>query len=67
LNCLGNVLKKLMALRLGSMVETYDLLHPDQRGGCPQRSTINAAMALTHDVKMGYSKCLIMTALFLNV
>jgi hypothetical protein len=67
LNCQGMVLEKLIASRLSSMVETHDLLHPDQIGGCTQRSAINAAMALTHDVKMGYSKCLTMTALFLDM
>jgi hypothetical protein len=36
LNCLGKVLEKLMATRLGTMAEAHDLLHPDQIGGQPQ-------------------------------
>jgi hypothetical protein len=48
-------------------VETHDLLHPDQLGGRPQRSAIDAAMALTHDVEMGHSKRLTMTAFFLDM
>jgi hypothetical protein len=67
LNCLGKVLEKLMALRLSGMVETHDLLHPDQIGGHPQQSTIDATIALTHNIEIGCSKCLIMTALFLDV
>jgi hypothetical protein len=67
LNCLGKVLEKLMASRISGMVETHNLLYPDQIGGRPQRSAIDAAMALTHDVKMGRSKHLTMTALFLDV
>jgi hypothetical protein len=67
LNCLGKVLEKLMASRLSGMAETHDLLHPDQIGGRPQRSAIDAAMAITHDDEMGRSKRLIMTALFLDV
>jgi hypothetical protein len=67
LNCLGKVLEKLMASRLSGMAETHDLLHPDQIGGRPQRSAIDAAMALTHDVEMGRSKRLTTTALFLDV
>jgi hypothetical protein len=67
LNCLRKVLEKLMASRLSGMVETHDLLHPDQIGGHPQRSAIDAAMALTHAIKMGRSKSLTTTALFLEV
>jgi ribonuclease HI len=67
LNCLGKVLEKLMASRLSGMAETHDLVHPDQIGGDPQRSAIDAAMALTHDVEMGRSQCLSTTALFLDV
>jgi hypothetical protein len=67
LNCLGKVLEKLTASRLSSMAETHDLLHPDQIAGRPQRSTIDAAMALTHDIEMGRSKRLTTTALFLDV
>jgi hypothetical protein len=49
------------------MAETHDLLHLDQIGGHPQRSPIDTAIALTHDVEMGDSKCLTMTTLFLDV
>jgi hypothetical protein len=67
LNCLGKVLEKLIAARLSSMAENHDLLHLDQIGGRPQRSAIDAAMALTHDIEIGCSKCLTMTTLFLNM
>jgi hypothetical protein len=67
LNCLGKVLEKLMATRLGTMAEAHDLLHPDQIGGRPQRSAIDAAMALAHDVEAGNKKKLVTSALFLDV
>jgi hypothetical protein len=37
LNCLGKVMEKLMATRLGQLVETHDILHIDQIGGRPKR------------------------------
>jgi hypothetical protein len=67
LNCLGKVLEKLMAMRLGLLAETYDILHEDQIGGRPKRSAIDAAMALMHDIESNAKKKLIMTALFLDV
>jgi hypothetical protein len=67
LNCLRKILEKLMATWLGMMAETHDLLHLGQIGGCPQRSAIDAGMALVHDVEMGKSQGLLTTALFLDV
>jgi hypothetical protein len=67
LNCLGKVLEKLMATRLSTMAEAHDLLHPDQVGGRPHRSAIDAAMALAHDVDIGNKQRLVTTALFLDV
>jgi hypothetical protein len=67
LNYLGKVLEKLMATRLSSMSESQNLLYPDQIGGRPQRSAIDALMALVHDVDMVKSRNLTSAALFLDV
>jgi hypothetical protein len=49
------------------MAEAHDLLHPDQVGGRPHWSAIDAAMALAHDVEIGKKQRLMMTALFLDI
>jgi hypothetical protein len=67
LNCLGKILEKLMAMWITTMAEAHHLLHPDQIRGHPQRSTIDATLVLTHNVKMGKSMKLITSALFLDV
>jgi hypothetical protein len=56
-----------MATRLGTMAKAHDLVHPDQIGGRPQRSAIDAAMALAHDVETGNKKKLVTSSLFLDV
>ena len=50
LNCLGKILEKLFATRLSFMSETHQLLHNNQIGGRQQRSAVDAAMALAHEV-----------------
>jgi len=50
LNCLSKVSEKIMATRLSYWAETTDLLYHEQMGDRKQRSAINAAMCLTHDV-----------------
>jgi hypothetical protein len=67
LNCLGKVLEKLKATRLSSMSGSHNLLHPDQIGGRPQRSAIDAVMALVHDIDIAKSRNLTSAALFLDV
>jgi hypothetical protein len=67
LNCLGKILEKLMAMRITTMAEGHHLLHPDQIGGRPQTSAIDATLALAHDVEMGKSMKLITSAPFLDV
>jgi hypothetical protein len=49
------------------MAEPHHLLHPDQIRGHPQRSAIDATLALTHDLEMGTSMKLITSTLFLDV
>jgi hypothetical protein len=51
LNCLGKVSEKIMTTRLSYWAETTDLLYPEQMGGRKQRSAVDAAMCLTHDIQ----------------
>jgi hypothetical protein len=63
LNCLGKVLEKLMASRLAYLTERHGLLHEDQIRGRRQRSAIDAAMALTHEIdKAKHSKEMVSTS-----
>jgi hypothetical protein len=48
---MGKILETLMATRLAQMAETHHLLHPDLISGRPQRSAIDAAMALMHEIE----------------
>jgi hypothetical protein len=67
LNYLRKILEKLMAMQITTIVEAYYLLYPDQIGGCPQRSAIDATLVLAHDVEMGKSMKLITSTLFLDI
>jgi hypothetical protein len=67
LNCLGKVLEKLMAVRLGQMAESHNLLHADQIGGHPKCLAIDAAMALMHDIEANAKLKLVTSSLFLDV
>jgi hypothetical protein len=67
LNCMGKILEKLMATRLAQMAEAHQLLHPDQIGGRPQRSAIDAAMALTYEIETNAGTKWVTSALFLDV
>lgn len=67
LNCLGKVLEKLMAGRLSYMAEKFGLLHKDQIGGRPQRSAVDAVMALTHEIEDAKRHRQIVSTLFMDV
>jgi hypothetical protein len=67
LNCMGKILEKLMATRLAQMAEAHHLLHPDQIGGRPQHSAIDAAMALMHEIETNAGTKWVTLALFLDV
>ena len=67
LNCLGKVLEKLMASRLSHMAETMGLLHPDQMGGRPRRSAIDAALALTHETETALLRNQVASMLLMDV
>ena len=67
LNCLGKIAEKLVAKRLAYLCEVYNLLHPEQLGGRQQRSAVDAALSLVHDIEIARSDQLITSALFLDV
>ena len=67
LNCMGKVLEKIMATRLSWLVEKHQLLYRDQVGGRPQRSAVDAVMALVHHVESANRQNLVASALFMDV
>ncbi|HKT21438.1 MAG TPA: reverse transcriptase family protein, partial [Nitrososphaerales archaeon] len=67
LNCLGKILEKLMAQRLAYYAERFALLHKDQIGGRPQRSAIDAALALSHRIDDAKNRKEHTSALFMDV
>ncbi len=67
LNCLGKVSEKIMATRLSYWAETTDLLYSEQMGGRKQRSAVDAAMCLTHDIQQATNNNKVLSALFLDV
>ena len=50
LSCLGKVLERLFARRLGALAETTDLLHPTQLGGRLKKSAIDAALLFYNNI-----------------
>jgi hypothetical protein len=67
LNCLGKVSEKIIAKRLSYLSEANQLLHMQQMGGRRQRTAIDAAMALTHDIQCAKNVKRITSVLFLDV
>ncbi len=67
LNCLGKVSEKIMATRLSYWAETTNLLYSEQMGGRKQRSAIDAAMCLTHDIQMANNNNRVLSAMLLDV
>jgi len=56
-----------MATRLGYLAETIDLLHSEQIGGRSQKSAIDAALALTHNIQLARTEGLKSLCLFLDI
>lgn len=56
-----------MAKRLSRLVDKHQLLHQDQVGGRPQRSAVNAVMALVHHVEAAKAGKKVASALFMDV
>ena len=56
-----------MANRLAYLSEKHNILYPDQIGGRRQRSAIDAALSLVHDIEIAKSNRLKTSVLFLDV
>jgi Reverse transcriptase (RNA-dependent DNA polymerase)/Endonuclease-reverse transcriptase len=67
LNCLGKIAEKIVARRLSYLSEANQLLHPQQMGGRRQRTALDAAMALTHDIQCANRERDVTSVLFLDV
>lgn len=51
LNCLGKVLERMLAMRLGALAEVTQLLHPSQIGGRRRKSAVDAGLLLLNEVQ----------------
>ena len=67
LNCLGKVLERLVARRLGALAETTDLLHPSQLGGRQKKSAIDAALLFYNNIQQQKRKQKATTTIFLDI
>jgi hypothetical protein len=67
LNCVGNILEKLIAICLGQLAKSHNILHIDQIGGHPKWLTIDTAMVLIHNVEVKTKQGLVTSSLFLDV
>ncbi len=67
LNCLGKISEKIIATRLSKLAEVSDLLYEDQMRGRRQRSAVNAALCLTHDIQLANHHKRTLSALLLNI
>ena len=67
LSCVGKLCERMLAERLHFDCNALQLLHPNQMGGCKQRSTIDAAVALTHHIRAGWKNRLVTGCLAFDV
>jgi hypothetical protein len=67
LNCLGKISEKILVTRLSKLAEVSDLLYKDQMGGRKQRSAVDAALCLTHDIQLANHNKKTLSALLLDV
>ena len=56
LNMLGKLIEKVIVERLQFQVMANDVIHPSQLGGLKFKSTIDAGIALTHIIYLGWVK-----------
>ena len=67
LSCVGKLCERMLAERLHFDCNALQLLHPNQMGGCKQRSTVDAAVALTHHIRAGWKNRLVTGCLAFDV
>ena len=67
LNTLGKLIEKAIAERIQFIVTSNNFLHPSQLGGLKFKSTSDAGIALTHIIRLGWSKGRTMSTLTSNI
>ena len=67
LNTLGKLIKKVVTNRLQFMVAHNNFIHLSQLGSLKFKSTIDAGIALTHIVQLGWAKGKSMSSLVFNI
>ena len=65
--CLGKVLESVIARRLSHMIHEHNLVPATQFGGCLGSSTVDAALAFTHDIEAARNHSLVTTSLTLDI
>ena len=65
--CLGKVLESVIARRLSHMIHEHKLVPANQFGGRPGSSTVDAALAFTHDIEAAHNHNLVTTSLTLDI
>jgi len=67
LECLGKILKKIMAQRLTFLAGKYDLVPANQFGGWANSSTADALLTFTNDVQCAWNHKLVTSALTFDI
>ena len=67
MNYLGKISERILAQRLGYLVETTELLYPTQIGGRQRKSAIDTALLLIDYIEKARLKKHRTTALFLDI
>lgn len=67
MSCLGKVLERIVARRLGDIAIKSRLVSPTHFGAIPGRSAVDAACTLPHDVERAWEKKEILTALAFDI
>lgn len=67
LSCLGKVLERIVARRLGDIALLSCLVSPLHFGTIPGRSAVDAACTLTHDIERAWGKKDILTGLAFDI
>jgi len=64
---MGKLIKKVIGERLQFHTVSNDFIHPSQLGGLKFKSTTDAGIALTHAIRTGWVKNLIMSTLAFDI
>ena len=67
LNCLGKVLERMLAKRLGALAEVTHLLHPSQMGGRSRKSAIDTGLLLLDEVQRQRRRGRLTSTVFLDI